>query len=66
MKDYKKLPTSDIYRDGGSLEARFQCADGSFESFPELSVEQLKSETSPILCFDPTAHKLCATVVMMP
>ena len=42
MKHYKTLTTSAIYRDGGSLEARFQCADRSFERFPELSVQQLK------------------------
>jgi hypothetical protein len=42
MKHYKTLTTSAIYRDGGSIEARFQCADKSFERFPELSVQQLK------------------------
>ena len=39
MKHYKTLTTSAIYRDGGSLEARFQCADRSFERFPELLVQ---------------------------
>ncbi len=29
---YAKLVAADIYRDGGSLEARFQCDDGRFES----------------------------------
>jgi hypothetical protein len=29
---YVTLVASDIYRDGGSLEARFRCDDGSFES----------------------------------
>ena len=29
---YVTLIAADIYRDGGSLEARFRCDDGSFES----------------------------------
>lgn len=43
MKHHKTLITSAIYRDGGSLEVRFQCADRSFESLHELSVQKLKT-----------------------
>ena len=32
MKTYQTLIAADIYRDGGSLEARFRLADGAFES----------------------------------
>src|SRR5262245_26772684 len=32
MEAYDTLIAADIYRDGGSLEARFRLADGSFES----------------------------------
>ena len=32
MKIYDKLIAAEIYRDGGSLEARFRFADGGFES----------------------------------
>ena len=32
MKTYDTLIAADIYRDGGSLEARFRLADGAFES----------------------------------
>jgi hypothetical protein len=32
MTSYKILVAADVYRDGGSLEVRFACADGSFET----------------------------------
>jgi hypothetical protein len=32
MTTYKTLVAADVYRDGGSIEARFACADGSFET----------------------------------
>lgn len=32
MRAYDTLIGADIYRDGGSLEARFRLADGTFES----------------------------------
>jgi GNAT superfamily N-acetyltransferase len=32
MTSYKTLVAADIYRDGGSLEVRFECADGTHET----------------------------------
>lgn len=48
---YKTLVAADVYRDGGSLEARFQCADGSFETIwlqasldPEFGVRYIHTD----------------------
>lgn len=53
IRVYRTLVSADTYRDGGSLEVRFACADGSFETIwlqaaldPEFGVRYVHTDLS--------------------
>jgi hypothetical protein len=47
MRHYSKLVGADIYRDGGSLEAKFICSDGTHETlWLMVNPDWIKGHTS--------------------